>query len=533
VRNPTPEQVHARRWATLAVLCLSLLLTVIDGTIVNVALPTISKQLHASTSALQWVTDAYTLAMAGLLLSLGSLGDRTGRHRTLAGGLLVFGVGSGLAAVSGSAAALIGFRALMGAGAAAIMPATLSILSNVFTSSVERAKAIAAWSAVAGLGVAIGPSLGGWLLEHFSWGSVFAVNLPVVAIALVAGRYVVPPSKNPDPKALDPIGTALSVIGLVAVVYSIIEAPSNGWLSAGTLGVAASGLAVLAAFVALELRSSHPMVDLRIFRNPRFSAASFAVTMVFLALLGWLFLFTQQMQVVLGYDPLQAGVRALPFAFTLAALSQPAVKMAARLGAKPVVASGLALMGGGLALMASSTTSTGYGYLLAASIVIAAGMGLAMAPATESIMGTLPPAQAGVGSAVNDTTRAVGGALGVAVMGSVAASIFANKIEPVLAGLPRRDAVLAKASISAAVTVGQHAPGPVGQGIIEGARQAFMSGARTAELIAVVAALAGSVVAVVFLPARATRHALAEDAFVPAPAEAAAAAVEALEARAA
>jgi len=236
MQKPTPELVHAPRWATLVVLCLSLLLTVLDGTIVNVALPTISKQLHASMSALQWVTDAYTLAMAGLLLSLGSLGDRIGRHRTLAAGLLVFGVGSGLSALSSSVAALTCFRALMGAGAAAIMPATLSILSNVFTNSAERAKAIAAWSAVAGLGVAIGPSLGGWLLEHFSWGSVFSVNLPVVAVALIAGRYLVPPSSNPHPKALDPIGTALSVAGLVAVVYSIIEAPSNGWLSARTLG---------------------------------------------------------------------------------------------------------------------------------------------------------------------------------------------------------------------------------------------------------------------------------------------------------
>jgi EmrB/QacA subfamily drug resistance transporter len=503
MRTPTPEQIQARRWATLGVLCLSLLVIVVDSTIVNVALPTLVRQLHASTSSLQWVTDAYTLAMAGLLLSLGSLGDRIGRHRVLEGGLVVFGVGSALAALSGSAGQLVAFRVVMGIGAAAIMPATLSILTNVFTVPAERAKAIATWAAVSGLGVAIGPTLGGWLLEHFSWGSIFIVNLPIVALALIGGRLVVPPSRNPRRQALDPVGLVASVAGVVALVYAIIEAPTYGWLSFPTVGIAGAGLAILAGWVAYELRSSHPMVDLRVFRNARFSAASFSVTMIFLALFGWLFLFTQQLQFVLGYNTLQAGIRALPFAITIGAVSQPAAKLAGRVGTKAVVTAGLALMAVGFGLMATSTASTGFGFLLVASIVIAAGMGLAMAPATESIMGSLPPAQAGVGSAVNDTTRSLGGALGVAIMGSVAASVFASRIHPALTHLPANVAAQAKTSVGAAVTVGQHAPGSTGHNLVDAARQAFITGSDHAMLIAVAAALLGSLVAARFLPARA------------------------------
>jgi EmrB/QacA subfamily drug resistance transporter len=499
----SPEQIHARRWATLAVLCLSLLLIVVDASIVNVALPSLVRELHASTTSLQWVTDAYTLAMAGLLLSLGSLGDRIGRQRTLAGGLIVFGLGSALAGLSWSAGTLIASRVVMGIGAAAIMPATLSILTNVFTVPGERAKAIAMWSAVSGLGIAMGPTLGGWLLEHFSWGSIFTVNLPIVAVALIAGRLVVPPSRNPRPDALDPVGLVSSVAGVVAVVYAIIEAPTYGWLSARTVGVGAAGAAILAGWIVFELRSAHPMVDLRVFRNGRFSAASFSVTMIFLALFGWLFLFTQQMQFVLGYNALQAGVRALPFAITIGVISQPAARLAERLGTKAVVTAGLALMAVGFWLMSTSTPHTGYGFLLVASIVIAAGMGLAMAPATESIMGALPREQAGVGSAVNDTTRSLGGALGVAIMGSVASSVFASRLLPALTHVPAPFAAQAKESVGAAVVVGQHTPGSVGSNLVDAARQAFITGSNRAMIVALVAALLGCFVAARFLPARA------------------------------
>jgi EmrB/QacA subfamily drug resistance transporter len=502
--TPTLEQIHSRRWATLGVLCLSLLVVVVDGSIVNVALPTLVRHLHASTSALQWVVDAYTLAVAGLLLTLGSLGDRIGRHRTLAGGLIVFGLGSALAAMSTSASELVACRVVMGIGAAAVMPATLSILTNVFIVPAERAKAIAMWSAVAGLGVVIGPTLGGWLLEHFAWGSIFMVNLPIVGLALVAGRLVVPPSANPHPRALDPVGAVLSMAGIVSVVYVIIEAPSHGWLSPVTLGTVTLGLALLVSFCFFELRSTHPMVDLRIFTNARFSAASFAVTMIFLALFGWLFLFTQQLQFVLGYSALQAGARCLPFALTMGVASPISAKLAARVGTKVVVTVGLAVMAVGFGVLSTASEHTGYPLLMVASMFVAAGMGLAMAPATESIMGSLPRAQAGVGSAVNDTTRFVGGALGVALTGSVASSVFASRLRPLLAHVPARYVAEAKSSIGGAVTVGQHAPEPFGHSIIDIARQAFMAGSDRAMLVAVVAAALGSLVAARFLPARAT-----------------------------
>ncbi len=505
----TPQQIQSRRWATLGVLCLSLLIVVVDNTVVNVALPTLVRHLHASTTSLQWVVDAYTLTMAGLLLTLGSLGDRIGRHRMLAGGLLVFGVGSALAATSNTPGELIAWRVLMGIGAAAIMPATLSILTNVFTDPAERAGAIALWSTVAGLAVAIGPTLGGWLLENFAWGSIFVVNVPIVAIALVAGYLVVPPSADAHPRALDPMGAVLSMAGLIALVYAIIEAPTYGWLSPATVGVGSLGLVILAAWVLWELRSSHPMVDLRIFSNARFSAASFAVTMIFFGLFGWLFLFTQQLQFVLGYDALQAGVRALPFAVTMGIVSPAAAQLAARIGTKVVVAGGLAIMAGGFWMVSLSTVHTHYPYLMIASVIVATGMALAMAPATESIMGSLPPSQAGVGSAVNDTTREVGGALGVAIIGSVASSLFATRLHSFLAHVPAHTAAQAKASVGAAVTIGGHTPGPAGQALVDAARQAFVSGTDRAVLVAAAAALVGSLVAIRFLPARATRDEMA------------------------
>jgi len=305
------------------------------------------------------------------------------------------------------------------------------------------------------------------------------------------------------PKALDPIGLVMSVAGVVAVVYAVIEAPTYGWLSAKTVGIALAGLAILGAWVAFELRSSHPMVDLRVFRNARFSAASFSVTMIFLALFGWLFLFTQQLQFVIGYSALQAGVRALPFALTIGVVAQPAARLATRVGTKVVVTAGLAVMATGFALMATSSAHTGYSFLLPVSVVIAAGMGLAMAPATESIMGSLPPAQAGVGSAVNDTTRSLGGALGVAIMGSVASSIFASRMHPALTHVPGPFAARAQASVGAAVTVGRHAPRGIGNSLIEAARQAFITGSDHAVLVAMAAALIGSLVAARYLPARA------------------------------
>ena len=455
--DDSPDRVHARRWWTLAVLCLSLLVVVVDNTIVNVALPTLARDLHASTTSLQWVVDAYSLAMAGLLLTLGSLGDRIGRHRTLAAGLVTFGLGSLLASLCSSSGQLIACRVLMGAGAAAIMPATLSILTGVFTDPAERARAIGLWAAVSGLGIAIGPTLGGWLLSRYSWGSIFLVNVPIVVVALVAGAVVVPRRAPRRRMPLDPIGATLSAVGLLAVVYAVIEAPDHGWLSASTVGLVGVGLVLLALFVAWERHTANPMLDLSVFSDPRFSAAAFTVMMVFLSLFGWLFLFTQQLQVVLGYDTLQAGLRALPFAVAIGIVSSLGAPLAARVGTKVVVASGLVVMAGGYLALATSTAQTSFApRLLIASVVVAIGMGLVLAPATESIMGSLDLSQAGAGSAVNDTTQELGGVIGVAVIGSVALTVFGHQLH--LGRLPAPLAATARSSVGAAMAV--DAPSP-------------------------------------------------------------------------
>jgi EmrB/QacA subfamily drug resistance transporter len=493
---------HDRRWWTLAVLSFSLLIITIDGTVVNTALPTLARDLDASPSQLQWIVDAYTLVFAGLLLVAGSLGDRFGRQRALFGGLLVFGAGSVAAAFSGSATQLIASRSLMGVGAALIMPATLSILTDVFQDRAERTKAIGIWAGVSGLGVAIGPTLGGFLLEHFEWGSVFLVNVPVVAIALYGGRRFVPVSKAPVAQPLDPVGAVLSMAGLSALTYGLIEAPSNGWGSGATIGILGAAVALLAAFALWELRGTdHPMVELGLFRNMRFTAASLSVTVVFFSLFGSLFLLTQILQNVLGYSTLEAGAGALPFALATGAVSPVAAGIGRRHGAKLPVAGGLLLMAAGLVLMSTADTGTTYFHLMVATVLMGIGMGLAMAPATDSIMGALPIEKAGIGSAINDSVRNIGGVLGVAVIGSVGTSAFTSRMADATAHLPSGAADAASGSITGALQVAD-AAGPAGAGLADSAREAFMTAASSGELIAAAVAVVGAALAVRYLPAR-------------------------------
>jgi EmrB/QacA subfamily drug resistance transporter len=495
------------RWIVLAVLCLSLLAVVIDGTIVNTALPTLARDLSASSSDLQWIVDAYTLAFAGLLLVAGAAGDRYGRDRALTGGLVIFGAASGLAALAENADQLIGARALMGVGAAFVMPATLSILSDVFRDDpVGRAKAIGIWSGVTGLGVAIGPSAGGVLLAHLSWSWIFLVNLPVVAVALVLGRRFVPASRAERPPALDMVGAALSVIGLGAVTYAVIEGPVKGWTSTSTLAIAATGLALLAAFALWERRQPQPMLDVRLFSNLRFTAASLSVTTVFFSLFGALFLLTQILQLVLGWSTVKAGLGAMPFAITVGVTSPLAAELAKRIGTKIPVVAGLLLMAAGLAQMGTATTASGYGHFVIATVLMAAGMGLAMAPATESIMGALPPEQAGVGSAVNDTTREIGGVLGVAIVGSIANAGYVSNLGDAAAHLPAPAAEAANSSLAGALTVAHHAPAAIGHPLALAAQDAFVRAADRGVLVAAIAAVAGALFAWRALPARAAGH---------------------------
>ena len=483
---PTPPD--PRRWWILAVLSLSLLVLGLDNTILNVALPTIERDLSASSGELQWIVDSYLLVFAGLLLLLGSLGDRFGRKPALSTGLLVFAAGSAVSAVAGSAEVLIAARGVMGLGGALMMPATLSILTNVFPAE-ERAKAIAIWAAVSGLGVAIGPTAGGVLLESFSWGAVFLVNLPVVAVALLAGKHLIPNSRDPEAPPLDLVGAGLSVAGLTGLVYAIIEAPVAGWTAASTLSVFGVAAVVLALFVAWELRAAHPMLDVRLFADRRFAGASSALALAFFGLFGSIYFLTQHMQGVLGYDALEAGVRMLPIAGGLILAAPVSAKLAARHGARPVVTLGMAVMGAGLLAMLFADAEAGYTPVLASQILLSVGLGLAMAPATESVMSALPLAKAGVGSAMNDATRMVGGALGVAVLGSVLSSGYRGGMEDAPAA--------AQDSVGAALAMADRAGDPA---LASAALDAFVSGMHSTVIVAAAVVLAGAIVARAFLP---------------------------------
>lgn len=492
---------YAKRWWALGALCLSLVVIGMDNTVLNVALPTLSKDLHPSASQLEWMVDSYTLVFAGLLLTMGALGDRFGRKRALNAGLLIFGIGSVASAFAPSAGVLIATRALMGAGGAIIMPATLSIITNIFSSD-ERGRAIGIWAGVSGLGIVVGPVMGGWLLENFWWGSVFLINVFVIGVALIYGWRVVPESKDPNATPLDPVGAGLSIAGLTALVYGIIEAPSNGWTSAHTFTAIGAAAVLLTVFILWELRSEHPLLQMSFFKNPRFSAANVSISLVFFALFGSIFIITQYLQFVLGYTPLQAGVRVIPVA-TLIVASPLSARLVERFGSKLVVSAGLVLVSASLALLSTVSPTGGY-FLVAESLALLGfGMGITMAPATDSIMGSLPLAKAGVGSAMNDTTRQVGGALGVAVLGSVLTSSYASSIAPALQGLPASAAALAGDSVGGATEVAAQTGGSGAQALLQSAHAAFTTGMGDALLIAAGVAAAGAIIVGAFLPARA------------------------------
>ena len=493
---------YPRRWKALGVLALSLFVVTVGNTILNVGLPTIRDELGASASQLQWIVDGYLLVFAGLLLTAGSLGDRFGRRRALVTGLLVFGVGSLAATLSDSSATLIASRALMGLGAAGIMPTTLSILTNIFPTG-ERPKAIAIWAAVSGVGIAVGPITGGWLLEHFSWHSLFLVNLPIVAVALVGAAVLVPESRDPAAPKLDLPGAGLSIAALTTIVWAVIEAPERGWGSSVILAAFALGLSALAAFIAWERHTSQPMIDVTVFRNLRFSAASLSITFVFFALMGVLFFITTYMQAVLGYSALGTGLRVLPVAFGMVMASRVSVKLVGKVGTKVIVAGGLATVALALSLYTQLDVDTAYGFFATAMFLMGAGMGLAMAPATEAIMGALPKAKAGVGSAMNDVVREVGGTLGVAVLGSVLNSRFVSGMSGAVDGLTPEQAHLAGDSVGAAHAVASHLDATTAQALVGAADQAFVDAMATTAGLAAAVALVGALIAVAFLPARA------------------------------
>ena len=497
---------NPRRWIILGVLCLAVFLVVVDNTIVNVALPTLSQELDASTTDLQWIVDSYTLVFASLLLAFGHFGDRFGRRGALILGLVLFGATSALAAFVTTSGQLIGVRALMGVGAAFVFPATLAILVNVFPAGKQRATAIGVWSGITGMAVAVGPISGGFLLEHYWWGSVFLVNVPLVLIGAVLVAVLVPTSKDPDTGRLDTVGLVASVLGIGLLVWAIIEGPRFGWTSPAVIAAGSAAVLALLFFVWWELRSSHPLLEVRLFRNPRFSAASIAIATAFFGLFGFIFLITQFLQLVQGYSPLEAGVRTVPFALVTGACSPLGIAAMHRFGSKIVVGLGLFLMGLGFLLAATLSPDSAYlGPVLLSMVVIAAGLGLTTAPATESIMGALPTDKAGVGSAVNDTTRELGGTLGVAIVGSVFASLFGPQLVDTLTdlGLDSATTELASESMGTALVVASAAPTELASAIVSAAQDAFMLGFARGSVVAAFATFAGAVLALAFLPARA------------------------------
>jgi EmrB/QacA subfamily drug resistance transporter len=516
--SPQDSKLYPHRWQALVVLAFSLLVVTVDNTILNVALPTIREELDATSSELQWIVDSYLLVFAGLLLAAGSLGDRFGRKRALFTGLGIFGAGSFLAAISGSATELIASRALMGVGAAAIMPTTLSILTNMFPKQ-ERPKAIAIWAAVAGMGIAVGPISGGFLIEHFAWSSIFLVNLPVVMGCLIAGAMLIPESRDPASPRLDLPGIGLSVSALTAIVWALIEAPERGWTSPTILGASAAGAAILAAFIAWELRAKQPMLDVGVFRNLRFSAASVSITFVFFALMGVMYFLTTYLQTVLGYTALEAGVRMVPIAVGLIVASRMSVPLTARFGTKVVVAGGLTVVAFALGAFTSTGVETDYLWRVCGALTtMGFGMGLAMAPTTEAIMGSLPKAKAGIGSAMNDVVRELGGTLGVAVLGSVVSTSYASGMDGATSGLPHAAAEAASDSVGGGHEMAAQLGGSAGAKLTALADQSFVDAMTTAASVAAAVALIGALIATAFLPSRAPAEATSADDGLPEPA---------------
>jgi EmrB/QacA subfamily drug resistance transporter len=462
------------RWKTLGVLSLSLIIIGLDNTILNVALPTLQEEFDASASGLQWMVDSYLLVFAGLLLVFGTLGDRLGRKRALQAGVTIFGLASLGALVADSAGQVIAVRALMGVGAALIMPATLSIIANVFPPE-ERGKAIGIWAALAAIGIGLGPLAGGLLLEWFDWWSVFLVNVPFALAALLLGIRWVPESRDPRPGSFDLTGAALSTIGFSVLVYAVIEAPDEGWLSGLILGLFAVSAVLLAAFLWWERRTAEPMLDLSFFRSARFSVGTVAVSVAFFALLGGIFALTQYLQFAHGYSAIEAGAVMSPLALGLIMGAGSSNRAVGRLGTARVVAAGLVGIGTLLALTLLWQPNTSTLWLLAWFFALALSMGWVMAPATDAVVGAVPAARSGVASAMNTVARMVSGALGVAVVGSLVNSLYSDDLSDSIGSLPPAAQDAAKESIGAASAVAAQAPPEVGRGLFSAASDAFVS----------------------------------------------------------
>jgi EmrB/QacA subfamily drug resistance transporter len=497
---------YRQRWIALAFMGVSLLVISLDNTVLNMALPSISKDLGSSSGQLQWIVDAYVLSIAGLLLTLGYLGDRLGRKPTLMVGLVVFALFSLGAALSTSTSMLIAMRALMGIGAATILPATLSILTATFREPRERATAIALWAAVFSLGMGIGPLVGGWLLNNFHWSSVFYINIPIVAIGLIGSGIFIQNSKSENPRKLDILGAILSIGGFFALVYAIIQAGMDGWTEPHVLWLFGGAVVLLAAFIIWEFKYKNAMLPLHFFKNMSFTGANVALTLVMFGLMGSFFFLGQFLQSVQGYSPFDAGVRLLPMAAVSFVSAIVSAQIARLIGTKITVALGILISAFGFYyfyLIAAVDVS--YAMFVIPMIIVSLGIGLVMAPATNSIMGSIPVDQSGVGSALNNTTRQIGGALGVAVLGTILNSTYIADINavqwPAQLPAPALDAI--RGSIQGAHIVAQSVPSPqLSQLIINQSNQAFTSGSERALVVAAIIMAVTGVLTLFILPTK-------------------------------
>jgi EmrB/QacA subfamily drug resistance transporter len=493
------EERYDKRWWALVVLCLSLLVTFVGNTSLNIALPTLSRELHASTSELQWSVSVYSLVFSGLLFIGGALGDRFGRKGTLQLGLIGFILAAGVASTATEMWQIIACRALMGAAAAFIMPSTLSILVNVFPPE-ERTKAIAIWAGTTGAAGGLGQLVSGWLLSHFWFGSIFLINVPVVFVTVIASVFLVPSSRDPEVGRLDPLGAVLSVIGVSALVYGLIKAPESGWTSNASLLAFGAGALGLLAFVLWEQYVAEPMLDMRYFRNPAFSMATSGMVLVYIAIYGVTFLFTQYFQLIRGYDPFETAVRFLPIGPLMMIIAPMTPRLVRKIGANVTVAIGMGLIGISFILLGQVTTTTPYAYIITVLCIQVIGAALTTSPITASIMSAVPARKAGTGSAMNNTTREMGTALGVAVLGSLAALRFADGIAKEIAPLSAADQEAARSSFSSALDVARGLGGEQALRLVDAANHAFVDGVRLATVTGGVLSLVAAVAVLRYLP---------------------------------
>jgi EmrB/QacA subfamily drug resistance transporter len=496
-----------RRWMALIVLCVSIAILAMDTTIVNVAVPEIQTSLSASASSMQWIIDSYYLVFAGLLLTMGALGDRFGRRRLLQVGMACFAGASLLAAFAGSSEQLIIARALTGIGAATVTPATLSIIVDTFPAN-ERAKAIAIWSAAAGIGVPLGQIVAGALLTTFWWGAIFFINVPVCLFVLGGSMTVVSESRDPAARPIDPVGAALSTGMLSLFVFGIIEAPSRGWENPLILGAIGLSLFVGAAFVLYELRARIPMLDIRLLRNAGLSMGAVALTAVFLVMLGMMFLFTQYLQIARGHSALETGLLMSPLPAGFAVGSALSERASISLGANRVIAFGLALAAAALGLLSLVDVDTSMWLIEAVILVFGLGGGIVMAPATAIMMASVPETSAGVGGALNEATRIIGIALGVSILGSISNSVYASHVRDATQGLalpPGYDD-----SIGAAAQIAGQLGGPLGGSLTAAAQGAFVDAFSVAMIAGAIVAIVGAAVVLRWMPARMPEQTLEE-----------------------